>query len=178
MVYTRSWQLFRRVSRLVNVPVILELHMPPEERQRSTFDRFAARVDLKRLVVISRHLRDHISEFHPSLADRILLAPDAADFPPSDIEAIKLRRGDRMIAGYCGQLFKGKGAEVKGPPKRKRAPRKKKVAEAPAEEAAPEEPAKADASAEAADNDVADAPAGEGSDGPKRGGWWQRTFGE
>ena len=55
-------------------------------------------------------------------------------------------------------------------PKRKRAPRKKKVEEAPAEEVPAEAPTEEAPAAEAAPEDA--------GDGKKRGGWWQRTFGE
>jgi len=63
-------------------------------------------------------------------------------------------------------------------PKRKRAPRKKKVEEeAPAAEEADAQPkaeaapAPAEEASEATDGDTA-------AEGKKRGGWWQRTFGE
>lgn len=87
-------------------------------------------------------------------------------------------------------------AEVEEKPKRKRAPRKKKAdpaeaetpaaeAEAPTDETKPKKrrttrKAKASDEAETASTE-AKAPANdaaEGGDQPKRGGWWQRTFGE
>ncbi|AWW74883.1 ribonuclease E/G [Erythrobacter sp. KY5] len=80
-----------------------------------------------------------------------------------------------------------KPAEEK--PKRKRAPRKKKVEEAPAQEApaaeAPAEEPKADdaapvENAEPAVEEAAEVASNDdqAQSGKKRGGWWQRTFGE
>ncbi|MCK0099452.1 Rne/Rng family ribonuclease [Qipengyuania sp. S6317L1] len=69
-------------------------------------------------------------------------------------------------------------------PKRKRAPRKKKVeaeTEAPAAEpdAAPEAPAKAEAKEDApAAVEEASSDGNSDDSGPKKRGWWQRTFGE
>ncbi|MHA7818457.1 MAG: Rne/Rng family ribonuclease [Erythrobacter sp.] len=64
-------------------------------------------------------------------------------------------------------------------PKRKRAPRKKKVEEPVVEDATTEEvPAELAPEAAAAEADDAAAQASEDTGGRKRGGWWQRTFGE
>ena len=69
-------------------------------------------------------------------------------------------------------------------PKRKRAPRKKKVEEPAAEaatadaEPAAEAPAKEAEAPAAEDAKAEDTNTEEAGDGKKRGGWWQRTFGE
>ena len=77
-------------------------------------------------------------------------------------------------------------AEAEEAPKRKRAPRKKaepKVAAPKAEVTAPE-PAKepeaandANGQADASDAPANDAAADDATEAPRRGGWWQRTFG-
>ncbi|MEO1221935.1 MAG: hypothetical protein AAFY42_11365, partial [Pseudomonadota bacterium] len=59
-------------------------------------------------------------------------------------------------------------------PKRKRAPRKKKVEAEPVVEAAPEAASEAEAPTDTTDDAAGD----NDENGPRKRGWWQRTFGE
>ena len=97
-------------------PVIFESHQAPSLLERWFERRLFARPNFARLVVISEALRGEYRRLYPDLpAQRILVAPDAAD-PPPDVPAeaaAAIRRSpDRLQVGYIGHLYPGKGIEV------------------------------------------------------------------
>ena len=97
------------------VPVFFEAHQAPTRLERLVERRLFRRPNFARLVVISEALGDEYRRCHPGLpAQRILVAPDAADLPDStDLDAaVSLRRAGRLQVGYVGHLYPGKGMEM------------------------------------------------------------------
>jgi len=97
------------------VPVFFETHQAPSRLERLVERRLFGRPNFARLVVISEALRDEYRRCHPDLpAERILVAPDAADPPVCNDDAaeVSIRRADRLQVGYVGHLYPGKGIEV------------------------------------------------------------------
>ena len=119
-------------------------------------------------------------------ADAEAPAEDAAEEKPARRKRATAKKADTKDAATQEAATDGAATEEakEEKPKRKRAPRKKKVeaeTEAPAAEpdAAPEAPAKAEAKEEApAADENASSDANADDSGPKKRGWWQRTFGE
>lgn len=112
LIYTRTLTLGERVSRWAGRPIVLELHAPVADPLRERFVALIGRRAFRHLVVISQALADALLQDHPQLQGRIVVAHDAADVPPADARSIALKRDGRLVAGYCGQLFKGKGMEI------------------------------------------------------------------
>ena len=119
-------------------------------------------------------------------ADAEAPAEDAAEEKPARRKRATAKKADTKDVATQEAATDGAATEEakEEKPKRKRAPRKKKVeaeTEAPAAEpdAAPEAPAKAEAKEEApAADENASSDANADDSGPKKRGWWQRTFGE
>lgn len=97
------------------VPVFFETHQAPSRIERLVERRLFLRPNFARLVVISEALRDEYRRCHPGLAaERILVAPDAADLPDSTDgdAAVSIRREGRLQVGFVGHLYPGKGMEM------------------------------------------------------------------
>ncbi len=114
LVYGRHLLSLSVASRW-GVPVVFETHQAPSRLERLVERRLFRRRNFARLVVISEALADEYRRCHPGLAaQRILVAPDAADLPDStdDDEAVSIRREGRLQVGYVGHLYPGKGVEM------------------------------------------------------------------
>ncbi len=97
------------------VPVLFEAHQAPSRLERLVERRLFRRPNFARLVVISEALADEYRRCHPGLAaQRILVAPDAADLPDSTDgdAAVSIRREGRLQVGFVGHLYPGKGMEM------------------------------------------------------------------
>jgi glycosyltransferase involved in cell wall biosynthesis len=70
--------------------------------------------NLKRLVLISNALKEHIKDLYNVDEELLLVAHDASDMISSDKDGLKhlVINKERMQVGYVGHLYKGKGAEV------------------------------------------------------------------
>lgn len=66
---------------------------------------------LRGLVVISERLRSHVEAALPRFRGRVLVAHDAADMFPQDVQPRALE-GKGFAVGYMGQLYPGKGMEM------------------------------------------------------------------
>lgn len=62
------------------------------------------------LVVITTSLRSAYMHWWPSLPAKVLVAPDGANLHPTSRGTQK--SGPRLVAGYTGSLFRGKGVEL------------------------------------------------------------------
>lgn len=112
LVFTRSAKV-ALVAATLRIPVILEVHGDTGAFgvTRERLERLSASRCLAAIVVISNALAEHYGEAFPELRDRILVAHDGADPAP---EAVNPRSGnqDRLIVGYAGHLYPGKGMEI------------------------------------------------------------------
>ena len=117
LVYGRDWPALLMAANL-GLPVILELHAPAPQNgiKRVLFDRLASNNKLVRLVVNSEALQSNVAEYFPQVRARLLLARNGADpAPPDDGQQLPIvRPGKRMIVGYTGHLYPGKGMEILG----------------------------------------------------------------
>ena len=98
----------------LGVPVALELHMDVADYGRKCsflFSRLKDSRHLRRIVVISRALRDRLVENYGVERDRILVAPDGA--AAVDVDVRKTHTDNDMIrVGYTGHLYSGRGLEL------------------------------------------------------------------
>jgi glycosyltransferase involved in cell wall biosynthesis len=112
LVYSRWVSLCHRQSLFTRVPLALEVHMPLRDDMVAPFTHLIRRPSFRHLLVISQALRDWFVDAFPELEGRIQVVPDGADPPASNLLPVPLRREGRLLAGYCGQLFPGKGVEI------------------------------------------------------------------
>jgi glycosyltransferase involved in cell wall biosynthesis len=99
---------------LLRAPVVFEAHKPVVGRLDSWMFRYLARsARLKRVVVISRALKEEFVARAADLESRILVAPDGADPIPEDmLPDWNPSRSGRLRIGYIGHLYPGKGMEL------------------------------------------------------------------
>jgi glycosyltransferase involved in cell wall biosynthesis len=109
LLYSRSLNFCAPIARFLSAPFALEIHLALSTAEGRRFRRLAAYPNFRGLVVISQALADWFVAAFPGLRGRILVAPDGADKPEPGLAPARLRRNGRMIAGYCGHLFEGKG---------------------------------------------------------------------
>jgi glycosyltransferase involved in cell wall biosynthesis len=112
LIYSRAFDLCDRVCRVVPRPFALEAHAALDESFHSRFRRMLKNPRFRKLVVISQALSFWFVKTFPELEGRITIAPDAADQPNASCMPMSLKRNDRLVAGYCGQLFAGKGIKT------------------------------------------------------------------
>jgi glycosyltransferase involved in cell wall biosynthesis len=99
---------------LLGLPVVLELHAPPQElgeRNRQMFAFMVRHALLRRVVVISEALRETMRERYGLSPSCVRVAHDAADADAVAGQA-SLTEIDRLQVGYVGHLYPGKGMEV------------------------------------------------------------------
>lgn len=121
LIFTRS-PVAALVSLMQGWPTILELHaLYGSILERLHFSLLRRMKSPKRLVVISRALRDDFTERYPRVFrdDEIIIAHDGVDleqFSDSlDKQETRCELGleqDRLIAGYSGHFYRGKGTEI------------------------------------------------------------------
>jgi glycosyltransferase involved in cell wall biosynthesis len=105
---------------LFGAPTVFESHSPVVESRFGRvedflFGRMIRRPSFRYLVVISSALRDYYRDAYPDLADRIVVARDAAD--PVDRTTDRSSPGgsdDRLQVGYVGHLYTGRGMGLIG----------------------------------------------------------------
>jgi glycosyltransferase involved in cell wall biosynthesis len=103
-------------SALLGLQIVYEAHMP--DAAFGSIELFlAGRLirsrQLRRLVVISAALRQYyLEKYLPTLAQRILVAPDGADPVDTTRVAQHLTAAAALQVGYLGQLYPGKGIEL------------------------------------------------------------------
>lgn len=114
LFYGRHWASLAAVARF-GVPTRFEVHAPPEgATQAFVIGRLISSGRLDRLVAISDALRTEYLRRFPALSpQRIVVARDAADPFPSDVQRATLPgRSGAFRAGYTGHLYPGKGMEI------------------------------------------------------------------
>jgi len=116
MVYSRSiWEAMFAVC--LGMPTIFEAHAPISGRVTSGLFRvFLKSRHLRRIVVISEALGQHIQQQHQYPSNRIVLARDAADIPDRlfSTPVIWPGREAHLQAGYVGSLVEGRGLDLIG----------------------------------------------------------------
>jgi glycosyltransferase involved in cell wall biosynthesis len=113
IVFTRSVSV-SRMSTLLGVPTILELHGPISmlrDVMPGRLRRVASRPSFRLVVVISERLKQDYEAGFPELRDRILVAPDGAD-PVNGHPADAVPLAGSFRVGYLGHLYPGKGMEL------------------------------------------------------------------
>jgi glycosyltransferase involved in cell wall biosynthesis len=113
LVYTRD-VLFALGCVWLGYWVILETHFPAfrEGLFKKVFTALALRSSrLLALVCITGQLAAEYREFAPQAAKRILVAPDGAASQETASSPPQCSR-NRLLAGYAGSLYAGKGAEL------------------------------------------------------------------
>ena len=97
-------------------PVAFELHeILHSALQNWLLCRILRARSLKGLVVISAGLKADLLEFCPDFPlEKVLIAPDGADFPKESIVPVALEplAGTDLQVGYGGSLYPGKGVEL------------------------------------------------------------------
>jgi glycosyltransferase involved in cell wall biosynthesis len=114
LAYTRSIYSAYLAAH-AGVPVVAELHakLSPYENAKASILRRAIAVGTTRgLVVISEPLQHYYAQRLGVSRDAILVAPDGADPISTDVVPAPIRVGDRLVVGYLGQLFHGRGIEL------------------------------------------------------------------
>ena len=115
IAYGRDWPALLMAARR-GFPVVLELHAPTPESgfKRLLFERLVRSDNLIRLVVNSEALRSDILVEFPQLEERIRLARNGADpLPPDSGEPAPIARSNqRLLVGYIGHLYPGRGMEI------------------------------------------------------------------
>jgi glycosyltransferase involved in cell wall biosynthesis len=94
-----------------STPFVAEAHTPPSnDFQHLWHGRLFARSGFRRLVVISAKLKRIYAENFPAIADRIVVAHDAADDPSPEILQRPHQAGFHV--GYVGHLYRGRGGDL------------------------------------------------------------------
>jgi glycosyltransferase involved in cell wall biosynthesis len=112
MVYSRFF-LGSLVAAVYGIPGGLELHqlLPESSRiQKRLFRLLLGRPAFKRLVVITRPLKELFLQRFGVRGDLILVAPDGADLPPESGDPVP--EGGRLRVGYVGHLYRGRGIDL------------------------------------------------------------------
>lgn len=110
LVHARSLLALPLVPR--DVPLVIETHQPPRTGLAGLVEgRGLARA--RRVVVISGPLAERHLARRPELADRLVVAHDAADDPAAlGTVPAALPPSDRLRVGHFGHLYPGRGTEV------------------------------------------------------------------
>lgn len=116
IIYTRSASM-AKLAVAHNYRVILELHTAVTDRNENILKQFIWSPCFLGLVVITVALRRYYTEKIPSLADKIVVAPDAVRYrayaEASSAQGEKANRSqDEFVAGYVGSFYRGKGVEM------------------------------------------------------------------
>jgi glycosyltransferase involved in cell wall biosynthesis len=112
LLYSRAFNLCERVVRFSSVPVALELHRWIDDAMAGRFRRLIDSARFRGLIATTHALAEKAADVFPRLAGRIAVVPNGAEAPRADLSPMSLRRGNRLVAGYCGNLFEGKGIGV------------------------------------------------------------------
>lgn len=103
-------------STLLGLNVVFESHAPLDESDRvvkGMFRWMLDKISFLKLVVITHSLKNYYLTRYPNSERVVMVAPDAASPVPSGLAAINLGDGGaRLLVGYVGQLYKGKGVEI------------------------------------------------------------------
>ena len=103
------------VACMLGAPVIYEAHIPVSQNPlaRRVFAWMIDQPNFLRLVVITHSLKAWFVENYPSLAEKIVVLPDAADPVPPHVPPYEFPSAlERLQVGYVGHLYDGKGMEV------------------------------------------------------------------
>ena len=104
----------------MGIPTVFECHAPPQGFERRYWRYLLKASGFRRIAVISQALRRILIEQHPEAADvDLVVAPDGVDTDrfdglPSPAQAKREAGRDpgRLVAGYAGHLYSGRGIEV------------------------------------------------------------------
>jgi glycosyltransferase involved in cell wall biosynthesis len=115
LVYTRLLKAAVQTCRM-RLPTVLETHDPPAN-EASLFAKVVAQAQtpwFRGLVTVSPVLGQIFAD-HGIPQEKILVSPDAANTTPFDHANAQLgdRSGsDRLVVGYCGHFYPGRGIET------------------------------------------------------------------
>lgn len=104
----------------MGIPTVFECHAPPQGFERRYWRYLLKASGFRRIVVISHALRRVLIEHHPEAANLdLVVAPDGVDADrfnglPNPVQAKREAGRDpgRLVAGYAGHLYSGRGIEV------------------------------------------------------------------
>ena len=104
----------------MGLPTVFECHAPPQGFERRYWRYLLNGRGFRRVVVISHALRRILIEQHPEAADvDLVVAPDGVDMDrfdglltPEQAKRESGRDSGRLVAGYAGHLYSGRGIEV------------------------------------------------------------------
>lgn len=119
LVLTRSIGAAAITARF-NIPTIYECHAPPSGLERYFFETLIRSKNFKHVVTVSSALKDILKDCFPKLrCNQILVAHDGVDLSqfenlpsPKEAKILSGRHENRLIAGYAGHLYSGRGVET------------------------------------------------------------------
>jgi len=107
------------LSALMGFNVFFEVHGAPHGRDKILFKFLFSLERIKKIVVISKSLRDYLCERFSIINNKIIIAPDAVDdswiTDGKNMKVYKKEFGfreDDFLIGYTGSLYKGRGIEL------------------------------------------------------------------
>lgn len=111
IVYTRFlYSAF--LSLAIGLPTIYEIHSSFTTKIDKLFFCLINKNKLKKIVVISKYLKNYFIERYKISESKILVAPDGADSIPTMINPIGIGKNDKLKVGYIGHLYKGRGINI------------------------------------------------------------------
>jgi glycosyltransferase involved in cell wall biosynthesis len=111
LIYTRFlYACF--FSLLMRISTVFEIH----SSFTTKIDKFCFLLinknKLKKIVAISKALRNYLLKKYKINSGNIIVAPDGADPVPVSLKSIEIKNNNKLIIGYVGHLYKGKGMEL------------------------------------------------------------------
>lgn len=101
-----------RIAAMVHFPYILELHSATEPRRYSLEKTLQSRC-MKKLIVISGALKEHIVQKYGIDENRIVVLSDAVDLSAyQDLDTTLHIKNEKLKIAYVGSLYPGKGIET------------------------------------------------------------------
>lgn len=111
LVYTRFlYACF--LGLIMRIPIVYEIHSSFTAKKDKIIFSLINKNKLKKIVVISRSLRDYLIEKHKIPENKILVAPDGADPILADLKPIEIKNNSELNIGYVGHLYKGRGIDA------------------------------------------------------------------
>jgi len=113
LIFSRNL-LISLLASFRNVPQMLELHQPitnGSRLQRKWFNSFIQKKIFKRLIVITKPLKEIFSQEYQVPLKQIIVASDGADLSPN-IAIGGQQKHKQLQVGYLGHLYEGRGVEL------------------------------------------------------------------
>lgn len=111
IVYTRFlYSAF--LGLMIGLPTIYEIHSSFINKIDKLFFGLINKNKLKKIIVISKYLKNYFIEKYKISERKILVAPDGADSIPETIDSIEIGENNKLKVGYIGHLYKGRGIDI------------------------------------------------------------------